>query len=165
MTEAKKKTGRGRQILLVLSLGLNLLIVGLVAGAVLKDGPRHGRDGRFAEIRSLGLGPVGWALEREDRREILSRLGEHREELQAGRGELLQVTRDLAEAVRQEPFDRAGVEAALAAQRERVSGLQTFGHELLIEQLESMDSEARANFAEALEESLSRRNRHGRDQD
>ena len=58
------KSGRGVRIALAISLGVNLAVVGVFAGAMLRDG--HGMRGSM--VRDLGFGPFTEALSREDRR-------------------------------------------------------------------------------------------------
>ena len=58
---AKPKTGKAVRIALAVSVALNLAVIGIVAGALLRDGPR----GRF--IRELDFGPYGEAFSPADR--------------------------------------------------------------------------------------------------
>ena len=62
---------KGVKIALALSLALNLLVLGLVGGALLSFGLPGDRDD--PRLRTLGLGPFALALEREDRDEAVFR--------------------------------------------------------------------------------------------
>ena len=155
---APRRKGRGLKIALGLSLTFNMLVVGIVAGAVWgKIGrPPTEADGPLA-LRTLGLGPVIFAMEREDRAALRDRIEADRHRLHPairGLGGSLQQAID---AIRAEPFDRGAVSAALAGSRQQIEALQSGGHELLLDQLEVMSPEARAALADRME----RRLRHG----
>lgn len=155
-----KRAGRGVKIALGISLAVNLLILGAVGGAILGGGPDGRIRDRIDMVRSLGLGPLGLALEREDRDEIMERVRRDREELRGDRLELLAATLDFVAAVEVDPFDRAAASAALEAQRGHVLGLQERGHAALLDQLETMSPAARDGFAERLRRALSRHRGH-----
>lgn len=157
----RPKAGRGVKIALGLSLAVNLLILGAVGGAMLGGRPDGPIRDRFDAVRSLGLGPMGLALDREDRDEITARVGRDREAMRAERQALLAVTLQFVEAVEADPFDRTAAAAALEAQRGHVLGLQERGHGALLDQLEAMPLSAREGFAERLRRALSRH--HGGD--
>ena len=56
------------RVLLVVSLALNLLVIGAVAGVIIKGGPfKHGGPPHMAQG---GVGPLTQALSKEDRRAI-----------------------------------------------------------------------------------------------
>jgi len=63
-TETPKRKWSVGRIVLILSLALNLLVVGLVAGALLH---RHQLPDRPPRIADLGFGPYVRSLSREDR--------------------------------------------------------------------------------------------------
>lgn len=159
-TQSKPRTRRGIKIALGLSLAVNLLILGAVGGAMLNGRPDGPIRDRVDLVRTLGLGPLGRALEREDRNQIVTRVGEDRAALRAEREALLEATLGFVLAVEQDPFDREATAAALAQQRTHVHELQERGHGALLEQLERMSPAARAAFAERLRRSLER---HGND--
>lgn len=150
------RTGRGVKIALGLSLAVNLLILGMIGGAVLNGRPAGGPGERIDIARTLALGPMGRALERGDRNAIIERVGQDREELRGHRADLLEATLAFARAVRAEPFDREAAEAALEMQRGQVVALQARGHGALLDQLETMPAAERAAFSERLVEALDR---------
>ena len=102
------------RLALILSLGLNLLILGAVLGFVLVGGA--GRS-RRADARAARRGP--WVRScRFCRRRIArnwgTRLRENRGRFGESSGRPLgQAVRGFAEALRAEPFDRVAAEAAL----------------------------------------------------
>ena len=155
-TQAKPRTRRGIKIALGLSLAVNLLILGAIGGAMLNGRPDGSIRDRMDLVRTLGLGPLGRALEREDRSQIVARVGQDRAQLRAEREALLAATLAFVTAVEADPFDREATAAALAQQRDHVRGLQERGHGALMEQLERMSPAARAEFAARLRQSLER---------
>ena len=150
MSEPKKKTGRGVKIALALSLAANLAVVGLVAGVAF-GGDRAGGPPRLA---SLGLGPFAFAFEREDRHALRAALAEAG--LQASRRELGGALREVQAAIAADPFDRAAAEEAFAQSRGLVTRLQELGHETLLDHIEEMSANARAELAENVGRALRR---------
>src|SRR6056297_458042 len=153
-----QKTGRGLKIALACSLALNLMIAGLVAGAVLGAGPRG--DDQPA-LRALGLGPFALALTREDRAEMRGRIDGRA--TRSDRQAIGQSLVALQTALRADPFDRPMAEAAMARSRNAARDLQAFGHDALLDQIESMDARARADLADRLGRVLRRVNGRGGD--
>lgn len=148
-----RRGGRGLKIALGLSLGLNLLIVGLVAGALLSIGPGRGQDGD-PRLRSLGLGPFAIALPRGDRQAVTDRID--RDALRADRREMGQALAELRAALLSEPFDRAAAEAALARSRDAAHAAQGQGHRALLDHIETLTPAERAELVERLGRALRR---------
>lgn len=147
-----KGGGRGVRIALGVSVALNLLVAGLVAGAVLRDGGPRDRM-----LRDLEFGPFTEALSREDRdalrRDFVARSGGFRDM----RAEMRSDFDALLGALRAEPFDIDAARAVLAGQQARMQSRLALGQDLLLERLAAMPPRARAEFADRLEERL----RHG----
>lgn len=145
------RAGRGLRIALGVSLALNLLVVGVVAGAFLREGGPRDRM-----VRDLDLGPLTDAFRAEDRmamrREFIRRmpaLRDMRDAMQQDFGALLAV-------LRREPFDRAAAQGVLENQRQRMQERVDLGQELILDRLAAMSPEARAGFADQLERRLRR---------
>jgi uncharacterized membrane protein len=134
------------------SLALNLLVAGLVGGAVLS----RPDPGEAPAIRTLGLGPFALALPREARDDIRRRIetdmGELRRNRRGGRAQSLAVR----QALLAEPFDSEAAARALGRSREAAMALQAQGHGALIETLEGMSAAERAVVADRLERALRR---------
>ena len=150
---SRPRTARWVKIALALSLAINLAIVGLIAGVVLR---RDGDDGGPPELRSLGLGPFPLALSRGDRDELRGRIEGHSEPLREDRREIGRSLRAVQTALLADPFDRASAEAAFAQSRDRAASLQEFGHRALLDQIETMTAEERAELAERLGQMMRR---------
>lgn len=144
---------RGLRWLLIASLALNLLVAGLVVGALAREGGPGARP-RPAE---LSLGPFARALEPEDRRAVLRSLGDHRPDLRPlGRQDRAALFAEVMAALRAEPFDRARAAAALAEQSARVAEVERAVRDALLARLAAMTAAERAAFADRLEAELER---------
>lgn len=151
-----KPTGRWTRILLVLSLGLNVLIIGLGVGAALRDGP--GRGGR-----DFGLGPLSEALSMEDRKDLRDAFLERHPDARADRRAMRADFEALIVVLRADPFDPAALESAIATIAERNADLLETGRDLVVEHLKSMDTAGRAAFADRLEKGLRKIRGRGKD--
>lgn len=155
-----QRTGRGLKIALGLSLAVNLLILGLVVGALVAVGPgRSGNDD--PRLRALGLGPFAIALPREDRQAVTDRID--RDALRSERRALGESLGQLRAALLADPFDRAAAEAALARSRGAAEAAQGQGHRALLDHIETMSADERAELVERLGRALRRMG--GRDGD
>lgn len=150
--QTPSRTPRWIKIVLAVSLAMNLAIAGVVAGAVLGRGER----GDVPALRSLGLGPVALALPRDTRAGLRDRLADEAPALREDRAELGRGLRDLRAALMADPFDRARAEAALARSRLAATGLQERGHAALLDALERLPPDARAEVADRLARILRR---------
>jgi uncharacterized membrane protein len=145
----RSRTPRWITFALVASLGLNLLIIFAVVG-VGRGAFVEGRPDRemSQDMRRLGIGPLGAALSRQDRQELLLLGNIEVQDFHAQQRLLRAATGDFARALRAEPFDREGAQAALETMRMGVEALQLRGHGLLLDQLEAMSPDARADVAD-----------------
>ncbi len=143
--------GRGLQIALGISVALNLLIVGVVAGALMREG-----DPRARVVRDLDFGPFTEALSPPDRealrREFVARSPGMRDIRREIRGDL----ETFLAVLRSEPFDAAALQAVMDNQQSRMSRRIDLGRELLLERLAAMSGQERAEFADRLERRLRR---------
>lgn len=156
--EAKGKPGKGLRIALALSVTLNLAILGLVAGAILRDGPGM----RAAMVRDLGFGPYTEALRPEDRKAMRQALFQRAPEIRETR----RMMRDEAEALlvvlRADPLDADALRARMEAQHSRLSDQMRVGQDVLQEFILAMPTAERLAFADRLEGGL---RHHGKDKD
>ncbi len=142
------------RVLLVLSLAMNLLVIGAVIGLMVTWS--NGRPHHPSRLDMAG-GPLTRALAPEDRRAIGKEMRKaHRgEEGHRARhhGELLGLVDDL-KAV---PFDPTAVQQRLARHRQSFDDRLELGLELLTARLTEMTPEDRAAYADRLQEVLTRR--------
>ncbi len=137
------------------SLALNLVFVGLFAGAAMRhlgdDGKK--RDGGQV-IQNFGA-PMARALPSDARRTFRRQLRDEasglpsRQERRALYGEALA-------ALRADPFDEAKVRSLLSLQSDIAQKVQTYAQDVWVELILEMSAEERLNVADRLEEALSR---------
>lgn len=138
---------------LFMSLALNLLGLGIVAGAFLGQGGAPG--GRLPEASGMPSWFAGLdARDRAALRVAWRREGPGRAALRAQRREQ---SAALVAAIRAEPFDPAALEVALVRQAAGLAERQALAQRLLVERLTAMDAAGRAAFADRLEAGLQRR--------
>lgn len=152
ITDPKRTAGRGWvRWVLAGSLALNLLVAGLVAGAFLR-GDAPGRSMRL----DLSIFPYTQAFAPEDRAALLRdwrARGPAPREIAAQRQA---EQRAVLAALRAEPFAPAALEAAMAARLEQAQVHQALGQAILVERLRALDSAARLQYADRLEEAIAR---------
>ena len=158
MTEQSTVTPRKKRpwgkIILFLSLALNLLIAGLVTGAIL-GGPWD--RGRNPLLRDLGFGPFVQALPRADKRALTEALQREAGTFRENRAALrLQFEAFLA-ALRAVPFNADEARRLIVEQRGRIGDRQSLGQQILLERLTEMSDLERAAYAEKLGSLMRRR--------
>ena len=146
-----KGMSRGWRIVLVLSLALNVAVVGLVAGLAL----RVSRDGPPARFE-MALGPIGQALSREDRRAISREIRRNPDVRGGPMRPDASAAEALAEALRQEPVDARAVRDALGQSVDRIERLQKAGQAALVNRLMTLSPDERAALADRIEDALER---------
>ncbi|MFT3972629.1 MAG: periplasmic heavy metal sensor [Amaricoccus sp.] len=137
---------------LVASLGLNLAAIGLIGGALLNGPPPP----------DPGPGPALWPFARSlpdpYRHDLGKALRATRPDWIGPREAMDNLSREMAAALRAEPFDAGSVRALLVAQLDVANRLGLQGTDLLMAQIARMSPEDRGAYATAL---MDRRGRHG----
>ncbi len=142
--------------LLLVSLALNLVVIGALVGRTLApDHPRRG-DGVAGPVRGVIGEPFAHALDSGDRGVLHDKLAGKRPHLQASRGRLRDLLNELFVALGAEPFRPDEVRRILREQRGVAEERQQLGETLLLERLEAMSPEERSAYADRLERSLRR---------
>lgn len=129
---------------LIGSLGLNLAIFGLAAGAWVK-GPPH------MAMPAAGLWHYARSLPEPYRRDIGRAVRDSRRDWMPPRAALRAQRAELAAALTAEPFEPAAVADALAREVTLSGTLAARGTALLLEQITRMSAAERQTFAEALQ--------------
>ncbi len=150
----RKRLGRTK-IVLIVSLAVNLLVVGIVAGALLAGS--HHRD-RTA-LRGLGYAPFVRALPDEDRMALHEALERDADSFRDNRAELRAQFEAFLTALRSDPFEAEEVERLFAEQRDRILERQLLGQGALLERIAAMSPEGRIAYADELDRKLKRRKR------
>ena len=148
-----RPVARGWRIAFFASLALNLLILGVVGGALIK-GPPHMRPDM---VRDLGFGPFTEALDEGDRAALRKAFKDRAPDLRTARHTMRADFAALLAALRADPFDPVALESALARQSVRSAERLALGQQLLRDRLAEMTVDARRAFADRLEASLTRR--------
>lgn len=146
-----RRPARWMRPALVVSLALNLLILGAIGGALLLrgHGPGHDWHGGFAG------GPITRALSDEDRRAIGRQMRRaYAEGTLPGREADFDA---LLAAIRAQPFDRDALARAMAARRAAMRAHLDLGQRLLLDRLSDMSDAERADFAARLAAQRQRR--------
>ena len=145
MAETQTKTARWVKIVLAISLTLNLIVIGLAGGAAIKG--RELRDGRpDPNSMSIMTRALPMRYQANVRREIRDRFDEVRASRETMRG----LRQELATALTAEPFDMAVIEDIFSRQHNILMGLAGAGQDIVIEQIQTMDADDRASYAENL---------------
>lgn len=148
---AHSKPKNWQRILLVASLALNLIIIGIVAGAFMGGGPSKSGQ-RF----DLTAGPLTRAMDSENRdavRDALRESGVFRPQNRSGMRADMQA---LVATLRADVFDADQFQEVLSRQRNRLQEGQQTVLRVVSDQIEGMTSDERAAFADRLEEQLRR---------
>lgn len=151
-TRTERRIPLAVRLVLFASLALNLVIVGIVAGFIIRGGPSDRPPRHLRDV----VAPYTAALSPDARREIGRKLG------RASRGDRearTQVRGEYAEALgllRADPFDRAAFEVLLTRQSARAATRQKQGQVLLLEHITAMSPTGRQAYAGRVEEALKR---------
>lgn len=160
----ERPRARWRNWLLVASLALNLLVLGAVAGALVRGGPMPG-GARF----DLSAGPLTRALSDADRNALRDHLRDHRAFRQNGRAAIREDMRELQRLLRAETLDVTALGAVLARQSARLVEGQNAAIEAITARVEEMSYADRIAFADRLADQSDRRlprdGGHGPDRD
>ena len=156
-TPATKPVSRLTRIVLVISLGLNLAIIGTIGGIAvshaLHDGPRGG-------ARELGFGPFSAALSPADRKAMFDSFRSQNTNFLAQRQAMRADFDTLLAALKANPYDSAAVEAVMTRQKARTDERLALGQKLLMERIVAMSPADRAAFADRLQASVAQHDHH-----
>jgi len=145
------------KLMLGLSLALNLAIVGLVAGMVLRGGPMGGKG-----PAAMGYAtPYVIALPRDLRRGVFRGIREDKSlpDRKARRADY----RAMVKALRATPLDTSAVEALLRKQADGVARVQARGQTAWLNVVTDMSDAERAAYADRIEEVLERGGKRKKD--
>lgn len=133
------------------SLAVNLMVAGIVGGALLKD-PHD----RRAEVRDLGFGPFTDALSDADRNALRKSFRERRPDFRAARVQMRADMTEMLSALRAEPFDPVRLSQAFDTQQARLADHLKLGQDLMRDRLAAMTDAERHAFADRLEQRITR---------
>lgn len=156
MVEPKQKTRLWLRLLFGASLALNLLVIGLVAGAAFRFG---GPDGMRPPPRSLGAA-LYRALPDEHRDELRS----HSKKKRGGHHEKrARDAQEVATALRTTPFDLNALDAVLSRQVHERTEFQLSLQSKWLDRIGAMSDAERLAYADRFEEIVSRKGKKKKD--
>ncbi len=142
------------RILLVVSLALNLLVIGAVAGFAIKGGPlKHGGP---PHVAVGGVGPLTQALTREDRRAIGREMRRKAQESGWDRRAHRQALERMVVLLEATPFDAEAFDADLNTIMDGMRGRISDARGALVNRLSDMSDEDRAAYAERIRDKMDR---------
>lgn len=151
MADMTPKSARLQKRLLILSLGLNLVVIGLIAGMFV-FGSGKGGPPRF----DLTAGPMTRAMDSDRRAALRDAVRDSGAFRPADRADMRADAIVLLEVVRADTFDDVAFKAALDRQRARLNAGQAAVLEALTQQISDMTPTERADFADRLEDQMRR---------
>lgn len=142
---------RGLRVLLVVSVTLNLLIVGLAVGMALSGGPAAHHGSRFpAHVR---------ALEHEDRRALGRAIRSAYREGRLGKRSEKRYEARLADLLEATPFDRVAVAALQREMKAAEMARFDAARQIWLDRVATMSDAERAAYAERLRVALTQKER------
>ncbi len=154
--EAKPRAGRGLRIALFLSLALNVLVVGVVGGAMLRNDGPPARRAEIATAFDAGIGPYSLAMTREQRRSLGNRIGDYEHDFDRNRDETRAFVNEFLATLRTAPFDATRLADLITRMQAGLSQRQQIGSQALLAEIAAMSDAERVVFAEKLENALRR---------
>jgi len=150
MTNTDKKPRNWTRIVLVLSLGLNLAVAGMVAGFAFAG------DKRSPQRFDLTVGPLTRAMDDNARAAVRDALRDSGVFDRADRGAMRTDMTALVSLLRADQFDSAAFQDVLGRQRARLQAGQDTVLAVVTQQITNMTAQDRAAFADRLERQLRR---------
>lgn len=144
------KPSRKIKTALVLSLAVNLLVVGLIAGAAVRGGGLR----RMGGPPDVMFGPLTEALTREDRKALRGRFMQASPDFRSERAQQRDEFAKLADLLRADQWDAAAAAALFDQQAQRGAARMQAGRRALLDYFASLSPEARKAMADRLEHGL-----------
>jgi hypothetical protein len=149
-TSTSAKSPLWIRLMLLVSLALNLLVVGVVAGFFISGGPEKRVDRSPRDIGSVYMRALDSEDRRALRRDFMSGLASQGRDREA-------VVTDLQAALtvlRASPFDATAFRQAMADQSKRRSQREEIGRQALTARVADMTDSERAAYADRIEKGL-----------
>lgn len=143
MTRSVRTAPRWMQVALLLSLAVNLVIVGLVAGAVWRFRPPPHLSGSVVTPNLLGYAST---LPAQRRKVLWDATAEERSHVRPYRREVRAAREETIKALTAEPFDREKFKAAQARQAETENRARQAVQDLYVKIADSLTPEERHAF-------------------
>ena len=144
---------RRMRILVIASLALNVFGIGAIAADAIMSRGHGGLFGDCRPPRFTGLPSpreLREALPEDDHAKLNALMEANRAQFRQRLDALFAARQQVADAIRAEPFDRAKLETAFAALREREAAMATGTQDWLATFVAQLEPESRAKVAELL---------------
>jgi uncharacterized membrane protein len=141
------------RLLLLVSLAANLLVIGIILGALIG---RDGGDRRHGPPRDLASTVYLRALPDDQRAAFEDALAESRAERATRRAKIAAELAATLDVLRTEPFVPARLTERIAHQRGAIADRSNIGDQLFVERIAAMTAAQRQDYADALERMLRR---------
>ncbi len=145
------------RIVLILSLGLNLAVFGIVAGVAIN----HSMHPPRAAVRDLGFGPFTEALTPADRHALYLDFRASFKDFDSQRQQMRADMDGLVASLHSDPFDVAGFQAVMARMKTRTDERLAVGQKLLIDHIQAMTPADRSAFADRLQDVITHHRKGG----
>lgn len=146
----KPKTPLWMRLTLFVSLALNVLVVGAIAGFLLMGSPDRRSDRDRFDFGSFYMRALSEQDQRALRRDFVSGLQKQGRD----RGAFLSDLSATLDTLRATPFDAEAFEAALADQSRARAQREDIGRQILANRIATMTDAERATYADRIEERL-----------
>lgn len=150
---SQTRAPRWMRITLVISLALNLLIIGAFVGAAATGGGKWRGAGHGDRLG----GPLTRAFSEEDQRVLKRRMAMAFITDRDARGAHRETMKELANALRKSPYDAEAVSAQMSKIRDQLGQRFDMAQTILSEHISGMTDADRAVLADRLEEEIRRR--------
>ncbi len=160
MTDTSIKQGKPwMKILLVISLGMNLAVVGLVIGAKISG---HGPRG-MSHANGSGMRALMHALPNSKRADVRKYFHENRDKIRA-KDDVMRTSLDnIATAITAQPFDANVLNEAFSAQRAHIVTMTENAQQAFVVIIASMTDKERAEYVDNMKEQRHKwRKKHSR---
>ena len=145
---APQKPRRLWRVIFALSLALNVAVVGVVVGF----GAREKGRGMSPRGFDMAIGPIGRALDQDDRKAIGDALRNDPALRGDGRSQTRETVAQLVQVLRMTPFDRDALKDVVETSSDRAARVRRAAQEALVERIAAMTDAERANLADRIGE-------------
>ena len=156
-TPKARKCPRWIRVSLFVSVALNLLVVGMVVGAAVRNDGRHGRPAELGAGADAGLGPYAQALTRPQRQALGDAFAKQAPRLRENTTALRAQIAEMLTLLRATDFDPAAFAASMDSAQARLSERQNLALGAVVDQVGQMSAQERTEFADRLERSFKRK--------
>ncbi|SOC02786.1 periplasmic heavy metal sensor [Rhodobacter maris] len=150
----------GVKVLFILSLTLNFLVLGVVAGGVIghfrHPPPPPGMERGSGGPEAFAFGPLAGAFTREDRQAMRRSAEGAGSDLAGMRAQMQSDFAQLDAALRAQPYDEVKLQAVLAEMRARSQARIDLGEQVMLRRIAAMNDAERAAFADRMQKGVER---------